>query len=72
MTDAASDGNLPRPNPAQGGTAPHSAGPLVQLEREALKTMSPEEIVAAKDAGQLDNVLGMAPRPVIDYSQPTD
>lgn len=46
----------PQPTPGQGANTQPAAG---QLTREALKTMSPAEIVAAQAAGQLNDVLGV-------------
>ena len=56
----------PRPNPAQRGTGPHGPDPLVQLDKDDLVSMSPDEIVAATKDGRLGNLLGMSPRPSID------
>ena len=55
----------PTPNPGQAGAAPYGPLPLAQLDREDLASMSPEAILAARDAGQTDNLLGMAPKPSI-------
>lgn len=50
--------NVPRPNPAQGasGSAPETGAP--QLTRSDLSRMTPEQIVEAQKAGQLDDILG--------------
>jgi hypothetical protein len=51
------DDTTSRPDLGQGlkGTPPNHG----QLSRDDLKHMTPEEIAAAKDAGRLDEILGI-------------